>query len=72
VNTFVCLSGIIFGETYLFSGPNKNSDLVRMMGTFFFSLRTFDFLPFNARVNASPSERRRAAPGRQQGMKMNI
>ena len=64
-------SGIILEATYLFSGPNKNSDLTRMIGTFFFSLRTFDFLPFNARVTVCPSERLRAAPEQRRGMNRN-
>ena len=50
--------------TNLFSGPKRNKALVRMIGTFFLSFRTFDFLmPFNVRLTAWPSERLRFISG---------
>ena len=50
--------------TNLFSGPKRNKALVRMIGTFFLSFRTFDFLmPFNVRFTAWPSERLRFMSG---------
>ena len=50
--------------TNLFSGPKRNKAFVRMIGTFFLSFRTFDFLlPFNVRFTAWPSERLRLISG---------